>query len=830
MLAALAVAAISTTPAAQTPSDWPRWRGAAFDSSVTNARAVFGEPFELRVRWRTKLGPGYSGVVVAGGSAVTMFSDGSKDAVVSLSADTGREHWRVALAPSFPARDGSTGGPVSTPAIHNGTVFALGPHGDLVALRATDGRLLWKRHLVQELGAIVPHWGFTTSPLATGNVVIVLSGGAPGHAVTAFDVRTGATVWQAASDVASYQSPMLVRAGERDLVVVGGDQFLFGLDPTDGRELWKYEHGGAGFYAKIINPVVVNGSGLLLTNRPDQAVLLRLETASAPPTVAWTSRELKLNYATPVVRGDLVFGYSGAFLSAVDARTGELKWRSRPPGDGFPIIVDGHLVVATKQGQLVVADAAASGFEPKASLDLFSHLLWTPPSFAAGRIFARDSYEEIAAVDVVPARRTTDSTRPAAGAAGLAPGSAFAKWVETVESSSDAPARVKAFLEQQVSFPIIEEDRYAHIVYTGEAKDVLLRSDVLGTGRDIPLHKVKGTDLRYASFELPRDARVSYQLAYGLGETATDPRNPSKGTSQNFAGDVSLIFMPGADRRIPAPGAPLGGKIVDLEFDSGTARAEHLTWGGKREVHVYLPRGYDQDVARRWPALYVLYGNEMLKDGHLAAALDHEMGATIAPAIVVFVQSTSGYEYARTFRDAHLSMLTERLVPWIDKQFRTKPEAQHRLLAGADEAGFAAVETGLRAPAIFGRILAQSLFPLSSGDRELLGMIDRTPPSKVTFYVDWGRYDPRRASDKLDVPGFSAQVRERLAKRGYAVSGREWNDGSIVALWSGRLVTALRETLPAGPQQDAQAPHAVSGEYRPGTGRDLRTLSHRESC
>ena len=816
---ALEAAAITITAAAQTSDEWPRWRGAAFDSSVTNARPVFAEPFELRVRWRTKLGPGYSGVVVAGGSAVTMFSDGSRDAVVSLSADTGREQWRVALAPSFPARDGSTGGPVSTPAIHNGTVFALGPFGDLVALRATDGRLLWKRHVVQELGATVPHWGFTTSPLVTGNLLIVFTGGATGHAVTAFDVRTGATVWQAGSDVASYQSPMLLRTGEKELLVVGGDQFLFGLDPTDGRELWKYEHGGAGFYAKIINPVVVNGSGLLLTNRPDQAVLLRIDKASAAPTVAWTSRELKLNYSTPVVRGDLVFGYSGGFLSAVDAGSGELKWRSRPPGDGFPIIVDGHLVVATKQGQLVVAEAAGSGFQPKASLDLFSHLLWTPPSFAAGRIYARDSYEEVAAVDVVPTRRTTEATRPAPEAPGKAPESAFAKWVESVERSADGPVRVKSFLEQQASFPIIEAGRYAHIVYTGEAKDVVLRSDVLGTGRDLPLHTVAGTDLRYASFDLPRDARVSYQFSYALGETAADPRNPLKGTSQNFAGEVSMIFMPGADRQIPPPEAtPRGGKVVALEFDSGTVRAEHLTWGGKREVHVYVPRGYDQDLARRWPALYVLYGNEMLKDGHLAAALDRELDSGIEPAIVVFVQSTNPYEYARTFRDAHVAMLTERLVPWIDAQFRTKPEAAHRLLAGADEAGFAAVEIGLRAPQVFGRILAQSLFPLSSGDRELLGMIDRTPPSKVAFYVDWGRYDPRRATDKLDVPGFSAQVRERLAKRGYAVSGREWNDGSIVVLWSARLVMALRDVLPGGARRQLQAPHAASSEYNQALG------------
>ena len=672
----LAAIVIVTAGDLSIAQQWPRWRGAAFDGTTTTGRNIFDRPFDLKIRWKKKLGPGYSGVAVADGRAVTMFSDGRNDVVVSLSADTGSEQWRTPVGPTFPARDGSTGGPVSTPAIAGGTVFAIGPHGNLVALRASDGRLLWKRDLVAELAGTEPQWGFTTSPLTTAGKVIVLTGGT--HAVTAFDARTGKTVWQTGTDVASYQSPMLVRSGNRELVVVGGDQFLFGLDPTDGREVWKYAHGGAGFYAKIINPVVVGTSGLLLTNRPDQSVLLRLEKPDAPPTVAWTSRELKLNYGTPVVRGDVVFGYSGGFLTAIDARTGALKWRSRPPGDGFPILVDGHLVIAAKQGQLVVADATADGYKPKASLDLFSNLLWTPPSFAEGRIFARDSYEEIAAVDVISRDRMTEAVpegrlkpastekptdpgrlKPAStekpASTGKIPASQFAQWVESVEKSPDVAAKVKTFLDEQKSFPIIEGERFVHIVYSGAANDVHLRSDLLPTGGDIAMHRVGGTDLRYASFELEPDARVSYQFLPALGETIADPRNPLKGTSQNFAGDVSMIFMPRADRRLPAAAATLAGKIVDLEFDSGTARSAHLQWGGKREVHVYLPRGYEQETSRQWPAIYVFYGNEMLKDGHLAAALDREMGTTVEPAIIVFVQSTNAYEYARTFRPAHVA-------------------------------------------------------------------------------------------------------------------------------------------------------------------------------
>ena len=771
--------------------DWPRWRGPSSNGTVTTAKRIFDQPFELRVRWKRTLGAGYSGIVVSGGRAVTMFSDGQTDFLVALSSDAGQEAWRIPLGPTFPAKDGSTGGPVSTPAIHDGTVFAVGPRGTLVAARLADGRQAWTRDLVKDFGAIEPHWGFTTSPLPTGDVVVVAAGGTRGQAIVALDRTTGAVRWKAGDDTVSYQSPMLATIGGRDLVVAGTERYLFGLDPQTGAEAWRHEHGGTGFFGRIVNPVLLGQNRLLLTYKPDSSILI--EPGGGSPREVWTTRELKLNYATPVVHDGLVFGYSGAFLTAIDAATGALKWRSRPPGDGFPILVDDHLVVFTKQGQLAVAAASGDGFVPKASIEVLSQLSWTPPSFADGRIFVRDSYEGIAAVDVVPSRRTT--TPAPAPRRGVVPGTTFAAWVAEVEKAPDGAARVEAFLAKQSTVPVIEGDRYAHILFKGDGKDLLVRSDALGTGVDWPLHRVGETDLYYVSLELEPDARISYQFVRSLGETLADPRNPAKATSQNFAGEVSLLLMPGADRTLPAAGT-LRGKIVDLEFDTGTATAGHLRWGGKRPVHVYLPPGYDADPARRFPVVYVMYGEEMRTDGRLAVALEAEMGQTIEEALIVFVPSASAYEYARSFREPHLKMMAERLVPWIDGQFRTRSIAADRVLLGGDEAGFAAVEIGLRHPQVFGRIAAQSLFPLSSGDTELLALIDRAPKSEQRYYVDWGRYDPRRRSDNLDVRDFSARVHARLKARGFTVAGREWNDGSTVLFWSARAVGAMRELLP----------------------------------
>jgi enterochelin esterase family protein len=142
-------------------------------------------------------------------------------------------------------------------------------------------------------------------------------------------------------------------------------------------------------------------------------------------------------------------------------------------------------------------------------------------------------------------------------------------------------------------------------------------------------------------------------------------------------------------------------------------------------------------------------------------------------------------------------MFGERLVPWIDGQFRTLGAAAERLLVGADEAGFAAAEIALRYPAVFGNAVAQSLFPLSGGDVELLNLIDAATRRETRFHVDWGAYDPRRTKDKLDVPGFSRRVKDRLEARGFAVTGGATNDGSTVVFWAARAARAIGTLLPA---------------------------------
>ena len=114
----------------------------------------------------------------------------------------------------YRGHSGSDDGPSSTPAVHEGVVYGLGPAGNLFAVRLGDGSPIWTRRLT-DADSSAPHYGFATSPLVAGDLMIVQTGGLNKNALSAFDLKTGETRWTLGAAPVSYQSPALVEIHRR---------------------------------------------------------------------------------------------------------------------------------------------------------------------------------------------------------------------------------------------------------------------------------------------------------------------------------------------------------------------------------------------------------------------------------------------------------------------------------------------------------------------------------------------------------------------------------------------------------------------------------------
>ncbi|MDH3744250.1 MAG: PQQ-like beta-propeller repeat protein [Acidobacteriota bacterium] len=403
VLLSLLLAASPAFLSAET-SDWPGYLGPTRDGRTTswNGELAGATTVQFATLWRRPLGSGYSGVAVGGGRAFTMYSDGTSDVLEAMDTTTGRKLWTQKLAETLKGRGGAADGPTGTPTLAGNVVFALGPKGQMIAAQASTGKVLWQRNLVRELGANVPDWGVSSSPLVVGETVVILVGGEKHGTVCALAAADGETVWCAGDTATGYQSPMLLKVGDSEHLVVTSNTHLYGLDPESGKSRWSFLYepkGGEG----SSHPVTV-GEDRLLIETEAGFKLLKIYPATQGVVVKqmWTSTQFKDSFAVPLAHGDALFGYRGSIFSCLDAGTGELNWQSRGPGEGEAVLIDDLIVTWGMDGKLRVVAPDARAYRELTSHQVLDRGSYTTPAYANGVLYVRN-LEEIAAVRIAPA-------------------------------------------------------------------------------------------------------------------------------------------------------------------------------------------------------------------------------------------------------------------------------------------------------------------------------------------------------------------------------------------------------------------------------------------
>ncbi len=164
--------------------------------------------------------------------------------------------------------------------------------------------------------------------------------------------------------------------------------------------------------------------------------------------------------------------------------------------------------------------------------------------------------------------------------------------------------------------------------------------------------------------------------------------------------------------------ADLAGRIDERVITSELLRGNPLGDPHERPLLVYLPPGYDDDPERRYPAVYVIQGysanvamwrNRSAFRVPFPEAADAVFaGGQAPPAIVVFVDAWTRYGGSQ-FVDSpgtgrYHSYLCDEIVPWVDAQYRTLPDAAHRAIMGKSSGGFGAMITPMLRPDLFGAL------------------------------------------------------------------------------------------------------------------------------
>jgi outer membrane protein assembly factor BamB len=398
---------------AQAPATgWPQWGGPTRDFKSTSkglaASWPAGGPREL---WSRPLGDGYSSIVVDGGTIYTMyhplkgffstvvskFTGGNPEVVVALDAATGKtlwEHTYEALPrPQMGMEYGP--GPHSTPLVVGDLVYTVGVVGKLHALDKKTGKVIWSHELWDELGGKVMGRGYSCSPIAYGNTIILTVGGR-GQTLVAFDQKDGHVVWKNGDLDPAPASPLLIDVDGQEQIVLFHAEGIGGFDPKTGARYWNHPH-KTDWGLNISLPVWGEGNLLFLSSAySGGSRVLELRQSAGQTTVKelWAGNKMRLHIGNAMRLGEYVYASSGDFgpapFTAVNVKTGEIAWRDRAFGRASSVYADGKLIVLDEDGSLALATVSPEGLKVHSKASVFSGRSWTAPTLVGTRLFLRD--------------------------------------------------------------------------------------------------------------------------------------------------------------------------------------------------------------------------------------------------------------------------------------------------------------------------------------------------------------------------------------------------------------------------------------------------------
>lgn len=408
-------------------ADWLEWRGPN-QNGVSDEKGLpdTWEPGGTNHLWSVDLAG--RGTPVIRGERVYAFGyrgegAGLQEVLACFDAATGKTIWEHTYndflsdiiydryAITSPSIDGETG-----------NVYVTTSAGILVACDA-DGKQLWSRSLMEEIGRMNFPNGRNSAPAIHRNLVIIhcmtANWGAYGPAQDrfyAFNKKSGALVWISAPGVRpkdnSFSRPVFAKLGDREVFYCGtGCGNVVCVDANTGEAVWRFPFSVGGVNASVSlyggdKLIAVHGkenldstdSGRLIAFGRSQTPVPAFDPITKAPLTPilektaeiWRNNDAICYTSSPVLVGDRIYlTTETGELAAVDATNGKTLWKEKLGIEQLhasAVYADGKLYVPIKDHTFAIVRPTDTKAEVLCKVDVGGECNGAP-AIANGRVY-----------------------------------------------------------------------------------------------------------------------------------------------------------------------------------------------------------------------------------------------------------------------------------------------------------------------------------------------------------------------------------------------------------------------------------------------------------
>jgi predicted alpha/beta superfamily hydrolase len=241
----------------------------------------------------------------------------------------------------------------------------------------------------------------------------------------------------------------------------------------------------------------------------------------------------------------------------------------------------------------------------------------------------------------------------------------------------------------------------------------------------------------------------------------------------------------------------------------------------ERDLVVYLPPGYDEQLPRQFPVLYLHDGQNLFDgstsfipgmDWHVGQTADECINARLVEPLIIVGIYNSGNARIREYTptrvpklgggraDRYAKFLIEELKPFIEREYRVLSVARNTGIGGSSLGGLVSLYVGLKFPDVFGKLAALS--PSVWWNQHVMhrfAQATRVEP-RPRIWLDIGTKEGQRIVQDVE------QFRDVLLQKGWQlgrdlsyerIEGGEHNE----AAWARRVAPFLQFLYPVQPSE-----------------------------